>query len=112
MERRTFLGALAASSAAAGLPDVAFAARERAPAKPTTITLLGTGTPTPSLERQGSGYLIEVGDDLIVMDHGLEQPVMRGRRFLRLLHASALRSLHGLRTPGAATLGSGRGQDL
>src|SRR5215470_7437888 len=70
MERRTFLGALAASSAAAGLPDVAFAARERAPAKPTTITLLGTGTPAPSLERQGSGYLIEVGDDLIVMDHG------------------------------------------
>ena len=34
------------------------------------ITLLGTGTPAPSLERQGSGYLFEVGDDLIVMDHG------------------------------------------
>jgi ribonuclease Z len=34
------------------------------------ITLLGTGTPAPSLERQSSGYLIEVGDDLIVMDHG------------------------------------------
>ncbi|MCP5368851.1 MAG: MBL fold metallo-hydrolase [Hyphomicrobiales bacterium] len=34
------------------------------------ITLLGTGTPTPSLKRQSSGYLIEVGDDLIVMDHG------------------------------------------
>jgi ribonuclease BN (tRNA processing enzyme) len=34
------------------------------------ITLLGTGTPAPSLERQSSGYLIEVGNDLIVMDHG------------------------------------------
>jgi ribonuclease BN (tRNA processing enzyme) len=34
------------------------------------ITLLGTGTPAPSLERQSSGYLFEVGSDLIVMDHG------------------------------------------
>ena len=25
------------------------------------ITLLGTGTPAPSLERQSSGYLFEVG---------------------------------------------------
>jgi len=34
------------------------------------ITLLGTGTPAPSLTRQSSSYLIEVGDDVIVMDHG------------------------------------------
>ncbi len=34
------------------------------------ITLLGTGTPAPSLTRQSSGYLLEVGDDLIVIDHG------------------------------------------
>ncbi|MEZ5739036.1 MAG: MBL fold metallo-hydrolase [Burkholderiaceae bacterium] len=34
------------------------------------ITLLGTGTPAPSLTRQSSGYLIEIGDDIIVMDHG------------------------------------------
>src|SRR5262245_18322491 len=34
------------------------------------ITLLGTGTPAPSLDRRSSGYLIEVGGDLIVMDHG------------------------------------------
>lgn len=34
------------------------------------ITLLGTGTPSPSLARQSSGYLLQVGDDLIVMDHG------------------------------------------
>ncbi|HEU4387625.1 MAG TPA: MBL fold metallo-hydrolase [Blastocatellia bacterium] len=34
------------------------------------ITLLGTGTPAPSLKRQSSGYLVEVGGDVIVMDHG------------------------------------------
>jgi ribonuclease BN (tRNA processing enzyme) len=34
------------------------------------IILLGTGTPAPSPARQSSGYLLEVGDDLIVMDHG------------------------------------------
>ena len=34
------------------------------------ITLLGTGTPAPSLTRQSSGYLIEAGADVIVMDHG------------------------------------------
>jgi len=34
------------------------------------ITLLGTGTPHPSLKRASSGYLVEVGDDKIVMDHG------------------------------------------
>jgi ribonuclease BN (tRNA processing enzyme) len=40
------------------------------PVESVKITLLGTGTPAPSLERQSSGYLIEVGADLIVMDHG------------------------------------------
>lgn len=34
------------------------------------ITLLGTGTPAPSLTRQSSGYLIEIGNDVIAMDHG------------------------------------------
>ncbi len=34
------------------------------------ITLLGTGTPAPSLTRQSSGYMIEVGGDVIIMDHG------------------------------------------
>ncbi|MBM3357370.1 MAG: MBL fold metallo-hydrolase [Betaproteobacteria bacterium] len=34
------------------------------------VTLLGTGTPTPSLRRASSGYLIEVGDDVLVWDHG------------------------------------------
>ncbi|HSF17490.1 MAG TPA: MBL fold metallo-hydrolase [Vicinamibacteria bacterium] len=34
------------------------------------ILLLGTGTPAPSLRRQSSSYLIQVGSDVIVMDHG------------------------------------------
>lgn len=34
------------------------------------LTLLGTGTPSPSLVRQSSGYLVEIGDDVIVLDHG------------------------------------------
>jgi ribonuclease BN (tRNA processing enzyme) len=34
------------------------------------LTLLGTGTPAPSLVRQSSGYLVDVGGDVIVMDHG------------------------------------------
>ena len=34
------------------------------------LTLLGTGTPAPSLARQSSGYLLEIGGDVIVLDHG------------------------------------------
>jgi ribonuclease Z len=34
------------------------------------IHLLGTGTPTPSLARMCSGYVVETGDDVIVFDHG------------------------------------------
>jgi len=34
------------------------------------ITLLGTGNPSPSLKRMGSGYILSVGDDVIVLDHG------------------------------------------
>ena len=70
MKRRIFLGTVAASSAAAVLNEGTLNARVPAKAKPTKITLLGTGTPSPSLERQSSGYLVEVGDDVIVMDHG------------------------------------------
>jgi ribonuclease Z len=70
MKRRAFVQTLATTSAAAALGAEAQGAGPRTAAKPTRITLLGTGTPAPSLERQGSGYLIEVGDDLIVMDHG------------------------------------------
>jgi ribonuclease BN (tRNA processing enzyme) len=34
------------------------------------IRLLGTGTPTPSLRRMCSGYVVETGNDVIVFDHG------------------------------------------
>jgi hypothetical protein len=60
VKRREFITAVAATSAVATTD-----AR-----RPLTITLLGTGTPSPSLTRQSSGYLIEVGRDLIVWDHG------------------------------------------
>jgi ribonuclease BN (tRNA processing enzyme) len=53
------------------------------------IILLGTGTPTPSLKRQSSGYLIEVGDDLIVMDHGPgahHRLLETGRRAVEVTH--------------------------
>ena len=71
MQRRNFLGALAATSAAAALGhEQSPAQTQQGRAKPTTITLLGTGTPAPSLEKQGSGYLVEVAGELIVLDHG------------------------------------------
>ena len=34
------------------------------------LWLLGTGTPTPSVRRVCSGYLVAVGDDFLVFDHG------------------------------------------
>lgn len=34
------------------------------------IVLLGTGTPAPSLRRQSSGYVFDLGSDVIVIDHG------------------------------------------
>ena len=34
------------------------------------LTLLGTGTPAPSLKRMSSGYLLEIDDDVIIVDHG------------------------------------------
>jgi len=34
------------------------------------FTILGSGTPAPSVTRQSSGYVLEIGDDLIVFDHG------------------------------------------
>ncbi len=74
MKRRPFLTALAASATAPLIREasvLAQGARSAAPvAVPTRITLLGTGTPAPSLERQGSSYLVEVGGDVILLDHG------------------------------------------
>jgi ribonuclease BN (tRNA processing enzyme) len=72
VNRREFIAAAAVSPAA--LTGVGEQRQGGTPAttaaRPLAITLLGTGTPAPSLERQSSGYLIEVGTDLIVWDHG------------------------------------------
>jgi len=34
------------------------------------LWLLGTGTPTPSLRRMCSGYVVRIADDYLVFDHG------------------------------------------
>ena len=34
------------------------------------ISLLGTGTPTPSLKRMSAEYLLDVGDALMLFDFG------------------------------------------
>ncbi len=54
------------------------------------ITILGSGTPAPSLKRACSGYMIEVGDDLIVMDHGPDahrRLLESGKRATDVTHA-------------------------
>lgn len=54
------------------------------------LTLLGTGTPAPSLVRQSSGYLVEVGDDALILDHGPgahQRLLESGRRATDITHA-------------------------
>lgn len=34
------------------------------------LTLLGTGTPSPSLKRASSSYVIRIGDDVLAFEHG------------------------------------------
>lgn len=88
MRRRTFIGTLATSSTAAALGSQTATSQPRV--KPTKITLLGTGTPAPSLTRQSSGFLFEVGDDVIVMDHGPgahQRLIESGRRSTDVTHA-------------------------
>lgn len=58
MKRRTFLGSVAASTTAAALFEKPLEAAQAQPRKATRVTLLGTGTPAPSLQRAGSGYLV------------------------------------------------------
>ena len=70
MKRRPFLGALAASALPVLTNDAEPAAQTPSARAPTRVTLLGTGTPHPSLERQSSSYLVETGGDAILLDHG------------------------------------------
>jgi ribonuclease Z len=54
------------------------------------VTLLGTGTPAPSLSRQSSGYLIDVAGDVLVWDHGPgahHRLLEAGRRAVDVTHA-------------------------
>ena len=69
MKRRDFIAALVAAPVVAETAADSQVPANKA-ARPLTVTLLGTGTPAPSLTRQSSGYLIEVGSDVIVWDHG------------------------------------------
>ena len=34
------------------------------------VTLLGTGSPVPSLKRASAGNMVEVGSDVVLIDHG------------------------------------------
>lgn len=67
VSRRGFIGgtglALGAAATARAAPRAPGAARVR-------IMLLGTGSPAPSLKRQSSSYLIQVGEEVILLDHG------------------------------------------
>lgn len=92
MKRRAFVGALGTVAGGAALgaaPDAAESAEQPA-AKPTKVTLLGTGTPAPSLTRQSSSYLVEVGNDVIVLDHGAgshHRLIESGHRAIDVTHA-------------------------
>ena len=93
MDRREFIATVAVSPVAAATAateqNAAGATAARA-SRPLSITLLGTGTPAPSLTRQSSGYLIEVGTDLIVWDHGPgahHRLIESGHRSIDVTHA-------------------------
>jgi ribonuclease BN (tRNA processing enzyme) len=34
------------------------------------VTLLGTGSPVPSLKRASAGYMVQTGDNVVLIDHG------------------------------------------
>jgi len=54
------------------------------------LTLLGTGTPAPSLDRQSSGYLVDVAGSVLVFDHGPgahHRLLEAGRRAVEVTHA-------------------------
>src|SRR5262245_3123554 len=79
-----------ASTPAVSLPGENTDAQPARAPRPLSVTLLGTGTPSPSLDRQSSGYLIEAGRDLIVWDHGAgahHRLLQSGHRSVDVTHA-------------------------
>lgn len=92
MDRRDFIASVAVSPVAAATAAAAETSSvdQAAASRPLSITLLGTGTPAPSLTRQSSGYLIEIGNDLIVWDHGPgahHRLIESGHRSVDVTHA-------------------------
>lgn len=90
MNRRDFIAGVAASSAVGGLQNREPRAEKPQTERHTRITLLGTGSPSPSVKRQSSGYLVETGSDSIVMDHGPgahHRLIESGRRSVDVTHA-------------------------
>jgi ribonuclease Z len=90
MNRREFIAAVGATAAVAGNADAEQSATQAKPSRPLSITLLGTGTPAPSMTRQSSGYLIDIGTDVIVWDHGPgahHRLIESGRRSIDVTHA-------------------------
>src|SRR5262245_43069700 len=93
MKRRDFIAGLGAAASAPTADidrDDAHPATPEQPDNPLAVTLLGTGTPAPSMARQSSGYLIEVGRDLLVWDHGPgahHRLLESGRRSTDVTHA-------------------------
>src|SRR5262245_58749806 len=89
MERREFIAMLASTPAASIAGGGAHDQAAPASPRPLSVTLLGAGTPSPSLTRQSSGYLIEAGRDVIVWDHGPgahHRLIESGRRSIDVTH--------------------------
>src|SRR5262249_23208284 len=61
------------------------ASRAQAPAQPDIrVTLLGTGTPTPILDRFGASTLVEAGPEKLVFDCGRGCPIRLWQKGVRL----------------------------
>lgn len=53
------------------------------------VTLLGTGSPLPSLKRASSSYLVEIGSDVMLIDHGpgaFQRLMQAGKRATDVTH--------------------------
>jgi len=53
------------------------------------ITLLGTGSPLPALKRASSSYMVEVGRDVVLIDHGpgsFQRLMQAGKRATDITH--------------------------
>jgi predicted TIM-barrel fold metal-dependent hydrolase len=51
------------------------------------VTLLGTGSPLPALKRASSSYMVEVGRDVMLIDHGpgaFQRLMQAGKAWVKL----------------------------